>query len=406
MSPFPKICFAFFSQGFPFDDEEPLTSRSLFGRNRSRPREFVDRAAGFADTYHEPPWEEEHAPKRRVVVDPEEDSIPTGPAPLYQQGLRNTVPLVQPPNTEREGRAMSAPPSDRPGRFVSTCEIPVKDIPVQHQQTSQQPQQERCQNSGNNVRVIPIQVEGRDEPLINSNIDTSTNFGAEPPSFEGRLPRDFGPFKKHSTRFQSSPPPPQYHHPPQQQQQPTPKHQQAPPKPQPKPQQTQPPSTPSQKSVDETDRATPQPPADPVALAMAKIAEVQREVEALAKQVNEATPVDRKDKQYVYLDEMLTRQLLHLDNVDPAGHDNVRQARKNAIKSIQQCISVLESRVPAEPMEVEGDVSNEQMSQEESQCETEAKGEPCNEEAAKGEEMIADASPVTTTEAEGSKSQE
>lgn len=46
----------------------------------------------------------------------------------------------------------------------------------------------------------------------------------------------------------------------------------------------------------------------------------------------------------MYLDEMLTRELIKLDDIETEGKENVRQARKNAIKSIQNSISLLESK--------------------------------------------------------------
>jgi hypothetical protein len=69
-------------------------------------------------------------------------------------------------------------------------------------------------------------------------------------------------------------------------------------------------------------------------------------VDELQDQVNEYSGNSRKDKGYAYLDEMLTRNLLKLDDIDTEGKDNVRQARKEAIRTIQRCISMLEGKVP------------------------------------------------------------
>lgn len=54
----------------------------------------------------------------------------------------------------------------------------------------------------------------------------------------------------------------------------------------------------------------------------------------------------RQDKEYIYLDEMLTRELIKLDDIETEGRENVRQARKNAIRSIQETISLLETKAP------------------------------------------------------------
>lgn len=52
----------------------------------------------------------------------------------------------------------------------------------------------------------------------------------------------------------------------------------------------------------------------------------------------------KKDKQYTFLDEMLTRNLIKLDNIEAEGKENIRNARKEAIKCIQKCINVLEAK--------------------------------------------------------------
>lgn len=69
-----------------------------------------------------------------------------------------------------------------------------------------------------------------------------------------------------------------------------------------------------------------------------------------------------KEKQYRYLDEMLTRCMLELDEIDTMGLDTIRLARKAAVKKVQASIDLLESKItkedtqdqgPKEPMEVE-----------------------------------------------------
>lgn len=50
------------------------------------------------------------------------------------------------------------------------------------------------------------------------------------------------------------------------------------------------------------------------------------------------------DKQYRYLDEMLTRLLISLDTVDTEGNEELRIARKQTVRSIQSCADVLESK--------------------------------------------------------------
>lgn len=52
----------------------------------------------------------------------------------------------------------------------------------------------------------------------------------------------------------------------------------------------------------------------------------------------------RGDKDYIYMDEMLTRNLLKLDTIDTNGKESIRLARKEAIKCIQTSIAVLEAK--------------------------------------------------------------
>ena len=73
---------------------------------------------------------------------------------------------------------------------------------------------------------------------------------------------------------------------------------------------------------------------------------IQEEINSLAEQVKNYKGNSRKDKEYIYLDEMLTRELIKLDDIETEGKDNVRQARKQAIRTIQETISLLESKAP------------------------------------------------------------
>ena len=74
-----------------------------------------------------------------------------------------------------------------------------------------------------------------------------------------------------------------------------------------------------------------------------KIEKVQLDVAELAKRI-EAFKGDKKDKEYLYLDEMLTRHMLSLDGVETNGNDELRKLRKESIRSINRCLSMLDSR--------------------------------------------------------------
>ena len=53
----------------------------------------------------------------------------------------------------------------------------------------------------------------------------------------------------------------------------------------------------------------------------------------------------KTDKEYLYLDEMLTRHLISLDGIDPEGQLEIRQLRKESIKSVNRCLSLLDRKV-------------------------------------------------------------
>lgn len=75
---------------------------------------------------------------------------------------------------------------------------------------------------------------------------------------------------------------------------------------------------------------------------MTLVANVQKDVLEL-KQTVDAFKGSKSSKEYIYLDEMLTRNLLKLDNIETGGKEELRAARKEVIKLIQECINVLES---------------------------------------------------------------
>lgn len=148
--------------------------------------------------------------------------------------------------------------------------------------------------------------------------------------------------------FHQEPPQPQQHFPHQQHPQ-----QQSQPQPPPQPEPAEPPK-PKPQTL----------PKEP----LEKVAMVQQEVDSLTEQVKAFSGTSRQDKQYMYLDEMLTRELIKLDDIETEGKENVRLARKAAIKSIQDSISLLESKVPLpqEQQQVKEAIEEDQMKTKES----------------------------------------
>ncbi|XP_059803803.1 BAG family molecular chaperone regulator 3 [Hypanus sabinus] len=50
------------------------------------------------------------------------------------------------------------------------------------------------------------------------------------------------------------------------------------------------------------------------------------------------------DKHYLLIEELLTKELLALDSVDPEGRDDVRQARRDGVKKVQNLLERLEEK--------------------------------------------------------------
>ncbi|KAF2895525.1 hypothetical protein ILUMI_10654 [Ignelater luminosus] len=346
----------------------------------------------------------------------------------------STVDLGQkqePVHDNRGQRSMSAPPENRAGqqRFVSSINIPIQNAgdgtqqpqqpqpQPQQQQWQQQPKPQPPQHSKSNERVIPIHVEGRDEPVIPKHGNQTFNqpppqssertytqpqpervygqrpagfghwersgspyytgdqfFPGEPPYFPGEQqyfdgspqffmnrgephqqrpnPEEYftGPFRQQQyQKQQQKPQQPQQQHqqhqqtapPPQQQQQQQQQPQQQQQQQQPPPQQ----QPPQQQQPQQQQTPPPQPPPPPKG-PIDQIKCIQKDVLQLMDQVEKFNGKP-KDKQYLYLDEMLTRNLLKLDDVETEGKDNIRQARKEAINCIQRCISILEAKAAA-----------------------------------------------------------
>lgn len=95
--------------------------------------------------------------------------------------------------------------------------------------------------------------------------------------------------------------------------------------------------------TDPSDAASAPPQTPHTADCISKIQAIQRDVLDLMLAV-EQFGGKRGDKDYAYLDEMLTRNLLKLDTIDTNGKESIRMARKEAIKCIQTSIAVLEAK--------------------------------------------------------------
>lgn len=277
---------------------------------------------------------------------------------------------------------MSAPPPDNRQRYTSSIHIPINREGGMGDMGSAQSQPPINKPT---ERVIPIHVEGRDEPVIPKHTgpiytqqqQPETIFGQRPGQFTqfvGREPprqytQGFGPEVKQQKATQQQ----QQQTPPPQQQQPKQQEQQQPPK-----QEVPPPQQPPKTTT----------PIDIIQLIQKDVSELMSQVEKF-----DGAP---KDKQYLYLDEMLTRNLIKLDNIDTQGQENIRQARKEAIKCIESCISILEAKAAANVAQTQPSETKVEETQE--KMEVEVKEEPKVESEQPQMEVVAPIEPAPVEE--------
>ncbi|CAG9785934.1 unnamed protein product [Diatraea saccharalis] len=380
---------------FPFDDIPP-EFREHF------PQHWNRRFDSREDPQPQAPPQPSSPQQQTTSTQTERDPGPSTQTQLPQYGLRNTVDLGQKSPADpslvdaddRNQRSMSAPPSS-----CTTNQSQTPKMSAQNHQEQGHPPQHSEHQQHSNVRHIPIFVEGRDEPVINKNVDHGTHFGETKQAYvpppqpqpqphiereqyfpddgpvfhpQSNFSRAFGtPFNKgfrqgpqpfvqqkvypqnaftrgaspqRSQSPKSQPHPDEHfvkvpvhhdHAPPKPEPQPRPQQKQQPP---PQPKQQTPPPQPKQQTPPPQPKPQPSP-NDPITL----ILSIQTDVLNLMTDVENFTG-SKKDKRYLYLDEMLTRNLIKLDNIETDGKENIRQARKEAIKCIQKCIAVLEAK--------------------------------------------------------------
>ncbi|XP_078711703.1 uncharacterized protein LOC144931574 isoform X1 [Lampetra fluviatilis] len=77
-----------------------------------------------------------------------------------------------------------------------------------------------------------------------------------------------------------------------------------------------------------------------------RIAEVEAAAQRLERDV-EAFSGRRGERSFLLLEELLTKELLRLDSVEPAGDEVVRRARKEGVRRVQRALDALERRAAA-----------------------------------------------------------
>ncbi|RUS71437.1 hypothetical protein EGW08_020798, partial [Elysia chlorotica] len=104
-----------------------------------------------------------------------------------------------------------------------------------------------------------------------------------------------------------------------------------------------------QQQAPPAEQGTPPPqqaPQSPEEKAYEIINNIMREVRNLEDEVNSFQGTKR-DKQYKYLEEMMTRSLLKTDSVEAGSNDDIRQARKQTVRMIEAALNLLELKALA-----------------------------------------------------------
>jgi hypothetical protein len=74
-----------------------------------------------------------------------------------------------------------------------------------------------------------------------------------------------------------------------------------------------------------------------------KLRKIESEVSELLERVEKFSGC-KKDKEYLFLDDLLTQKMCILDGIDSEGRDDIRKMRKDSIKTINRCLSLLDKR--------------------------------------------------------------
>lgn len=394
-----------FDRYFPFDDRfdvEPEEYRQFY---QSRPDYYPEFHQQQQQQNSSAAEEQKQNSEAKSAAEPEQKQEENNSTVSSDKGRNlqqsNTVDLgkEQEPVNDRQQRSMSAPPPENRPRYRSHINIPInrevgndnqqQQSQQQPQQSQQQPpQQQQQQQNRPAERVIPIHVEGRDEPIIPRNVHATFTSAPPPPQYQHHHPqpqqrqqqqqqqqpqaeRIFGQRPEMFTQFVSPGFGRQNDDIFRQQQQQYQREQEQKYRQQQEEaarQQQQ-----QQQQQSQTQNQNQKPPEAPKAAPFSPIDQIkaiQKDVSDLMTQVEQFSG-SLRDKQYLYLEEMLTRQILKLDDIDAQGQENIRSARKDSIRCIEATLSLLESRAKANAAGKSDAQQQQQQQQEDNKMEVE-----------------------------------
>jgi len=330
-------------QGFPFGEGAPR--RTVFGTDRSQiPHHFHEDIPSWLQDdgfFRRQRWPSSgsgrsHGSNSSSGSNPEttgknsplntgRSDSPQRDAPRLHKPAARSATGDFPPGGAREpvrvSRASSAPPVAPPAQSTTPrFKSAIHHVPLNNRTET------NTGSAGGNVRHIPIMVEGRDEPLLPKVVEEDNQSKAD--KKKEAIPMPFYP--SHPAQQKEVQPQPE-----ERDQNPAEIHDSSIPIPLPYDRLGDVPGG----ATNSTPPASSGRPSE-----LDQIERVRRETEILLPKI-ESFQGQRNDRDFNYLDEMLTRLLLKLDNVLVEGREDVRVARKGAISAIQQCIYLLESKI-------------------------------------------------------------
>ncbi len=83
-----------------------------------------------------------------------------------------------------------------------------------------------------------------------------------------------------------------------------------------------------------------------------KVEKIKCKMQELIQRINDFKG-KKTDKEYLYLDDRLTRLLCELDSVESFGRDDIRSIRKESILTINRCLSMLDAKAKGEDQQAE-----------------------------------------------------
>ena len=77
--------------------------------------------------------------------------------------------------------------------------------------------------------------------------------------------------------------------------------------------------------------------------AESKLQKIQSEIAEILQRVEKFSG-GKRDKEYLFLDDLLTQKLCLLDSIESDGREDIRMMRKDSIKTVNRCLSILDKR--------------------------------------------------------------